>query len=82
MADLGIWVVSRGGGAPESRAPAVEMAQAQKDAMAPHQQQHPPLFLDFAHGGNRIKLSSPWLLAVKRFRCVLLSDGKIGCTDD
>ncbi|CAN6300092.1 unnamed protein product [Urochloa humidicola] len=44
------FLASRGsGGAPESgRMAAMEMPQAQKEAMAP--QQGPPLFLDFAHG--------------------------------
>ncbi|OEL16338.1 hypothetical protein BAE44_0022643 [Dichanthelium oligosanthes] len=45
------FLASRGGGAPESSsrmAAAMEMQQAQKEAMAP--QQAPPLFLDFSHG--------------------------------
>nr|CAB3495221.1 unnamed protein product [Digitaria exilis] len=42
--------LARGGGAPESGriVAAMELHQAQKEAIAP--QQHPPLFLDFSHG--------------------------------
>jgi len=56
MGDLSVWVgSSSGGGTPESSrlAAAMELHQAQKEAMAP--QQAPPLFLDFSHGGNQIK---------------------------
>lgn len=56
MGDLSVWFVSGGGGGtPESSrlAAAMELHQAQKEAMAP--QQAPPLFLDFSHGGNQIK---------------------------
>ncbi|TVU31645.1 hypothetical protein EJB05_23341 [Eragrostis curvula] len=52
MADLGVWLASRGGGGVQesgrTAAPAMEMTQAHEQAMAPHQ--HPPLFIDFAHG--------------------------------
>ncbi|CAD6204535.1 unnamed protein product [Miscanthus lutarioriparius] len=51
MGDLSVWVGSSGGGGtPESSrlAAAMELHQAQKEAMAP--QQAPPLFLDFSHG--------------------------------
>jgi hypothetical protein len=81
MADLGICVGSRGGGAPErvpTAVPAMQMAQAQ-EAVAPHQHP-PPLFLDFSHGGNRIKPSTLFP-AMKGFRSVLLWDGEVGWVD-
>ena len=55
---MSVWVVSSGGGTPESSrlVAAMELHQAQKEAMAP--QQAPPLFLDFSHGGNQIKQSA------------------------
>jgi hypothetical protein len=78
MADLGVWVLSRGGGgggAPEDSrmAAAMELQQGQKDAMAP------PLFLDFAHGGNPSEAPA-WLCFCKDFVFLcfsaLLSDGE------
>jgi E3 ubiquitin-protein ligase BOI and related proteins len=67
MGDLAVWVLSRGGGAPESSrmAAAMELQQGQKEAMAP--QQAPPLFLDFSHGGNLSK--APALLCFCRISC-------------
>ncbi|KAL6906368.1 hypothetical protein ACP4OV_003969 [Aristida adscensionis] len=49
MGDFGVWLVSRGGGPESSRAAAaMELPQAQKEAMAPV---HPsPLFLEFSYG--------------------------------
>ncbi|GJM91505.1 hypothetical protein PR202_ga07881 [Eleusine coracana subsp. coracana] len=64
MADLGVWVVSRGGGG----APEMEMAQAQREAAMEMAHQHPPsLFLDFAPadcGGGRKRQREPEAVAV------------------
>ncbi|RLN40081.1 putative BOI-related E3 ubiquitin-protein ligase 3 isoform X1 [Panicum miliaceum] len=68
MGDLAVWVLSRGGGAPESSrmAAAMELQQGQKEAMA--LQQAPPLFLDFSHGGNLSK--APAWLCFCRISCL------------